>query len=197
MPMDQHRSGPAASQPPRGGSWLRVFLATAVVVIIILIAVVAPRARDYEKFISGFWSGDPAFLNESGLSQMHLYISPGERSGGKWRRQGYLLMVDSSGGMVSNQGIEIIYDGAVGRWKSVIKSNFSGKAQETYQIPAVTIDYDTQGVLPSEELRMGLNIAEGTLAIYTDEKIYAFFVKDNEASVSANAEYRAGGLSGE
>ncbi len=163
-------------------------MGTVDVILIVLIAVVSPRVRDYELFLSGFWSGEPTFLKEAGLSEMYLYVSPCERSGGRWCRQGYLVMVDAGGAMVSNQGVEITYGGMAGRWKSALKSHFSGGAQETYRIPGAEFTFDDRSVMP-EDMRMGLNVTEGTLALYTDEKIYAFFVKDNETSIAANEEY--------
>lgn len=182
----------AAAKPranPSARTWVRVLLTAIVVILIILIAIVTPRVRDYELFLSGFWSGEPTFLKEAGLSEMYLYISPCERSGGRWCRQGYLVMVDLGGAVVSNQGIEMEWSGLAGRWKSALKSNFSGGAHETYHIPEGEFSYDDESVMP-EKMRMGLNVTEGTLALYTDENIiYAFFVKDNEASIAANEEY--------
>jgi len=186
------RATPAAAAKPRANpltrTWVRVLLAAIIVILIVLIAVVPPRVRDYELFLSGFWSGEPTFLKEAGLSEMYLYIAPCERCGGRWCRQGYLVMVDAGGAMVSNQGIEITYGGITGRWKSALKSHFPSRAQETYRIPGAEFTYDDESVMP-EDMRMGLNVTEGTLALYTDEKIYAFFVKDNETSIAANEEY--------
>lgn len=198
QPSQTARQGGAERAPawlrpnPLSYTWVRVVLAAIVVIVVILIAVVAPRVRDYERFLSGFWSGDPTFLKEAGLSQMHLYISPCERSGGRWCRQGYLLMVDSGGALVSNQGVELEWSGAIGRWKSALKSHFSANADEVYRVRNAEFTYDDLAVMP-EEMHLGLNITQGSVSLYTDEKLYAFLIKDNEISATANAEYRIDG----
>lgn len=191
--MDQPQTAPARRSPSRGRArtWTRVLLATLVVILIVLAVVLAPRVRDFEKFLTGYWSGDPTFLQKAGLSEMFMYVAPPGRVGGKRCRQGYLVMVDTDGNMVSNQGIELEYRGAVGRWWSAFKSHFSARASETYRVPCVQVTYDDAEVMPSE-MRLGLNVSEGTLALYDDgegRKLYAFLVKDNEASNAANAEY--------
>jgi hypothetical protein len=163
-------------------------MAAIVVILIVLVSVVSPRVRDYELFLSGFWSGEPTFLKEAGLSEMYLYIAPCERSGGRWSRQGYLVMVDAGGEMVSNQGVELEWSGILGRWKSALNSHFSANADEVYRVKSAKITYDDQAVMP-EVLRLGLNVTQGSISLYTDEKLYAFLMKDNEVSTTANEEY--------
>ena len=189
-------ANPHAQRPPAKGSrpnpsartWVRVLLAAIVVILIVLIAVVSPRVRDYELFLSGFWSGDPTFLKEAGLSEMYLYISPCERAGGRWCRQGYLVMVDASGGMVSNQGVEIGWAGIVGRWKSALKSHFSASDEEVYRVKDADFTYDDEAVMP-EAMHLGLNATQGSISLYTDDKLFAFLYKDNEVSAQANEAY--------
>lgn len=186
------RATPAAAAKPRANplsrTWVRVFLAAIIVILIVLIAVVSPRVRDYELFLSGFWSGEPTFLKEAGLLEMYLYVAPCERSGGRWCRQGYLVMVDAGGAMVSNQGIELEWSGMVGRWKSALKSHFSASADEVYRVKNAEFTYDDQAVMP-EEMHLGLNVTQGSISLYTDEKLYAFLMKDNEVSATANEEF--------
>ncbi|GFR90726.1 hypothetical protein ElyMa_002574800 [Elysia marginata] len=167
----------------------RAVLAATVIITIILLIVVAPRVRDYERFLSGFWTGHPLFLKEAGLSQMYLYISPRERLDGRWCRQGYLLMVDSSGALISNQGVELEWSSMVDRWGSAFKSCFVANA-ETYGVKNAKFTYDEQAVMP-ENIHLGLDISQGSISLYTDETLYAFLVKDNEVSAAANAEYFA------
>jgi len=171
-------------------TWARVLLAAAVVVLVVVIATLAPRVRDFEKFLSGFWSGDPAFLKQAGLSEMYLYLAPLERAGGEWCRQGYLVMVDTAGQVISNQGIEIAYGCLFSRWKSAFKSHFA--ANETYRVFCAKVTYDSEEVMPTE-MRLGLNVTEGTLVLYADRRAYAFLIKDNETSIAANAEYCGNG----
>jgi len=163
----------------------RILLAI-VVVLIVLVVVAAPRVRDCERYLTGFWSGDPAFLKESGLSEMFIYIAPREKADGRWRRQGYLVMTDDEGKMISKQGLELSWASTMKRWSSVVKSHFSRRAQETYRVPHVDIVFDDEDIMP-EQLSLGLNMTDGTLALHSDEKLYAFFIKDNETSLSANS----------
>lgn len=163
----------------------RIALAALVLILIILVVVLSPRVREFEKFLSGVWIGESAFLKESGLAELYLYIAPREKSS----RQGYLVMVDSQGEFVSNQGVEIDYACAFKRWMSALKSNFSSSKVD-YCVPCAQITYDDSAAMP-EEMSLGLDVSKGTLTLYDSEKIYAFLVKDNEVSMSANIQYSA------
>lgn len=162
----------------------RIALAALIVILIILVAVLSPRVRDFEKFLSGVWVGEPAFLKEAGLAELYFYIAPREKTS----RQGYLVMVDSQGEFVSNQGVELDYKCAFKRWMSALKSNFSARSEADYRVPCAQVTYDDSAVMP-EELSLGLDVSKGTLTLYDSEKIYAFLVKDNETSMSANIQY--------
>lgn len=159
--------------------------AALVVVIVVIVAIAAPRVRDYERGLAGFWSGDPTFLDEAGLAQMYLYVAPADRRPGRrWGRQGFLYIADKSGAEVCNQGVELSYGAAPRRWASAFKCHFAGAA--SYQIPAVAVSYDEHAAMP-EAVRLGFDPAEGTLALFTADKVYAFLVRDNEASAAAEA----------
>jgi len=175
----------SSKQPRKILMW--VALAALVVVLILVIAVAFPRVRDSEKMLSGFWSGDPTFLEKSGLSEMFLYVSP--PSPGERERQGYLVMKGGDGSIVSNQGLSLDLRGRpASRWASALKSNFSASALESYRVPKVRVAYDDIPVMP-EEMALSLNAADGTLALHSDGKIHAFLVKDNETSITANEAY--------
>ena len=164
-----------------------VFVAVLVVVIIaITVALVSPRVRDCENFLTGVWVGDPAFLAKTGLSEMTLYISPRERAGGEWRRQGYLTMIDAAGGeMVSNQSVELAWAGAPGRWVSAFKSAVAASAGADYRVKAAEFTYSARDVMPAE-MQVGVDVARGSLTLHTDEVLHAFMYKDNEGSAFAD-----------
>ncbi len=169
-------------------------LAIVIVVLIVVIAVLPFRIRDHEKFLTGLWAGDPNFLEQAGLSAMFLYIAPCERLDGGWKRQGYLVMFDTHGDPVSNQGIEVAYQRPLSRWRSAFMSHFFVRARETYRISDALITYDDAEIMP-KKMHLGLNTAEGTLTLYSEDegrKLYAFLVKDNETSLLANTVYRRG-----
>jgi hypothetical protein len=182
----------AASAVPRHAKnrkrLVSIIIAAIIVVIIIIMLVAIPRARNSEKCLSGFWTGETAFLRRAGLSEMFLYIAPPESGWGRNNRQGYLLMVDNEGETVSNQGIELSYGSAFSRWSSSLKSHFSNAPRETYKIASVDIAYDDEAVMP-EKVSIGVNTSDGTLALYDKDKIYAFLVRDNEVSTAANEAY--------
>lgn len=170
-------------------AWARTALAVVVVIVIVLVAVIPSRVREHEEYLSGFWSGDPAFLKKAGLDDMFVYIAPRERAGiFRWSRQGYLVMTNNRGEMISNQGIEITYSCPVGRMQSALGSHFRAK---NYQIPKATFSCDGEAAIP-EVMSISLNPAEGSLSFYDRDKLYAFLIKDNETSIAANEEYTAG-----
>ena len=164
----------------RPGPWIRLALAAVAVVLVVLVAVLPSRLRGFDRFLSGFWVGDPVFLQEAGLSEMYLFIAPGRGP----CREGYLVMVGAAGEMVSNQGVGISCGGLAGRWRAALGSHFAG--QEVYRVPRVRIAYDDEEVMP-DEVCLGLDPAEGTLALYgrAERKLYAFLVRDNETSIAA------------
>lgn len=172
--------------PRRQGRWRSVLLAIVVVLLLFVIVAASPRVRDSEAMLTGFWSGEPAFLKTAELSEMYVYISPAESKRGRKTRQGYLVMVNNAGVMVSNQSITLEYSRAWARWASAFRGALTSSPQ--YKIPRVTISYDDAPVMP-EEMKLVLNPADGTLAFCDDEKIYAFLVRDNEISLTANSEY--------
>ncbi len=164
----------------RGAS--RALAAAAVIVVVILLAVVVPRLQAFEQYLGGFWAADPAFLSESGLSEMYLYVAPG---GGR-RRQAHLVMAGPGGAEVTNQGVEITLGRSL--WGALRGAGLG--AGSLFRVPAA-LAFDSEEVMPTA-LSLSLNVAEGTLALYGSGKMYAFLVRDNEASLAANAEYAAG-----
>ena len=158
-------------------------LAILVVAVILLVALTVPRLRDFERYLEGFWVGDSAFMREAGLTELYLYLSPPEKSGGGVRRQGYLLM-GGSGRVLSNQSLELTYSDLAGRAWSALDGN------ATYRIRGVAIQYDETAVLP-ETLDLVLNPARGTLALNIGEKACLEAYKDNETSNYTNTVLRA------
>lgn len=168
-------------------------LATAgiIVLIILLILIVAPRIHGLESQISGFWTGNDAFLERAGLASYYLYIGPRESKAPWSRRQGFLVITDREGGTVTSQAIGISYLSLFRRWTSALRGHFSPAAP--YNIKA-TIEYDDEAVMPE---KVTLSFLNGTLTVRDSEKIYAFLTRDNETSLAANAMYDEGEGPGE
>ncbi len=166
----------------------RNLLIAVVVVIIVLVLVVAPRVRDSERELAGFWVGESEFLKKAGLSDINLYIAPGAAQDGKTTRQGHLLMVDIDGEIVTNQGVEMTYTDVAGRWRSALAAHCaSGNDRPSYTIANVKLAFDDGGsIMPAV---VDLRMCEGMLAICDSEKIHAYLVRDNDTSLRANDEY--------
>jgi len=164
-------------------------LVAVIVVILIILVVAVPRTQGHERGLSGFWVGEPAFLETAGLSDMYLYLAPAEGGGLRTVRQGYLIMTDLDGGFVSNQSVGLRYAAGPGRWAGSLKNHFSPGAP--YRIAGAELVYDEAPVMP-EKLSLAYHPAEGTLSLYDSEKLYALLLKDTETSLSANEVYGSG-----
>lgn len=161
-----------------------ILIASLIALLIIVIIIVPYRINDYELFLSGFWTGDSKFLEESGLSDMFIYISPRDDN----TREGYLVMIDTDGNIITNQNIKINYGSLFGRSLSALNGHFITSDENIYNINSAEFIYDNKNIMP-ETMNIGVNITNGTLALYDDEELYAFFTKDNEASMIANKEF--------
>jgi len=156
-----------------------VALAVTVVLVILLIAVTANMAsKRYDGYLEGLWAGDPGFLEESQLSDFQLYIGP--RKGRK--REGYLLMADTTGAFVANQAIEI--EEPRSRWLSALRNVFKAK-DDKYMLHHVRFTYTNGDEPMPSEMRLTLSILNGTLTLHDGEKLYAFLEKDIAASAAA------------
>ena len=161
-------------------AWTRVALAAVIVVLVIIIVVAWGRTRDAENVFTGFWTGEPAFLDRAGLREMYLYVAPRERRGLRWGRQGYLVMADADGNLISNQALELTYGAPLRRGLAALKSHFG---DGRYEVPTLLVDCEEDEIIPSR-LRMGLDATKGTLALYNNEKLFAFLTRDNETSLA-------------
>ena len=173
---------------PPAGRTLAFALAAAAVVVLLLVyaALIAPAARRYRDYLSGFWVGAAAFLPKAQLSDMQLYLAPPE--GGV--RQGYLLMVDDAGAFVANCPIEL--RGAPRPW-SAARATLAREGDRC-AFPALELELEAgaAGPLPPipAALRGVLSVLDGSLTLYDGEKVYAFLYKDAQASDAANGAYR-------
>jgi len=177
-----------------------VLMALAIVVVMVLIAVVAMgfrASRRYSQYVAGLWVGEPKFLDKAGLQDFQLFLSPetfpeGKLAGGK--RQGYLLVTDTSGAFVVNQAIE--WEGGGAGVLAALKAAAStendvctaGGARITYDSPELL----TGGPPVPETVKMSVSILDGTLTLFDDEKVYAFLQKDLASSAAAISMYRLG-----
>lgn len=162
--------------------WTGILVAGLVVVLLVLLVALGGRGAECDRAMSGFWAGEPNFLDEAGLSQFYLFL--GDPDGR--RRPGYLYIADADAAPVSNQAIELELPRAPSRWLAAARSG----PGRPLRVGTVRIAYDDDTAVMPEKLSMVLDPAVGTMTLYDDEKVYAFLTRDNETSLSANALFR-------
>lgn len=158
----------------------------AVLIVIIIVIIGAISVRRYKNYLSGYWVGDPGFLEKAQLKDMQLFIGPEEDG----TRQGYLIMTDLDDNFVSNQAIEV-KEGAMGRrWWTALKSVFR-TTRDVYSTNDLSIEYDAEAGDPPmpETLKMSLSMLDGSLTLYDDAKVWAFLEKDNVTSIAVLEAY--------
>lgn len=147
-----------------------LIIAAIIVTTLVVIAFAGKKldrrreARRLDDYAAGVWSGDPSFLRKSGLSEFTLYIGPEDST----TRQGYCLMVGEHGNEIIN---------------SPLTAEFTiGQAKNQTATADIELHFDSGPTPIPEKLKMSLSMADGTLALYDDEKIVAFFYKDHAAT---------------
>jgi len=174
----------------QGGSRTRFGLAVAMVIVLTLITIGTVAMRRYESYLSGYWVGEPSFLQKAGLKDMQLFVAP--PSGGC--RQGYLIMTNLSGGFIANQPIELHEHSALQRWWTALGSVF-GTERDAYKADRLEIEY--AGTPAGEEspmpanLKMSVSLLNATMTLYSDSRVYAFLQKDMRVSEVAVESYEA------
>jgi hypothetical protein len=166
---------------------LGIVAATVLVLILIVIAALyVATAKRFSHYLSGLWVGDPGFLDRAGLSDFQLFLAPEEDG----LRQGYLLIADTEGGLITNQAIELRVESGPGAYETLKAATSSLDVRTS---PEVHIAYDdAKGPKPiPEALKMSLSVMAGTLALFDDDKVYAFLEKDLASSVAALDAYGA------
>lgn len=164
--------------------WLRTLAAAVLVaVIVIAFAVGVVSARRYESLLSGYWVGDPGFLERARLQDMQLFVAPPE--GG--RRRGYLIMTDLGGDFVANGAVEIRGRAGPPRWWAALGPALRA-SRDAYRRGAAL-----EGAPFPAEVRLTVSALDGTLTISDDEKVYAFLARDGATSGAALEAWAAGG----
>jgi len=154
-----------------------LLLAALVVLVLIVVAWAARRARG-RPAISGLWRGEEDFLDEAGLSDFYLYIAPPDGATGK--SSGYLFMADADGEVVCDEAIDVA---AAARLLDPRRLTLG-------------IEYPLAAAGGGEEALPGdlegeVDAGRGTLKLTRGRELYGFLVRDNAASLAADAEYGA------
>lgn len=188
--MDSSRQQRAAEQKaPRSGRALAIAALVALLVVLAVYLVGAAAARRYEGFLSGYWVGDPGFLQKARLRDMQFYVAPPE--GGA--RQGYLLMTDLDGNFVANRAVELRVRPPFPRWWAALGAAFRAE-RDAYAAGHLEIEFDGPAEPPMpERVKLTVSMLDGTLTLYDDTAVYGFLTKDYAASAAAAEAYAAGG----
>ena len=141
------------------------------VIIAILIIVICSGfvgQHNATSYMSGFWVAEPEFLKSSGLSAAYVLFEPKASDG---TMTGFLTMMsaDKSNSVVSNQKI------------TMTRLNPNKDGDNIYILKNVNISYSNSSVMPTK-LNINLDINSGIMAMSDNEKLYAVFIKDNEAT---------------
>lgn len=154
----------------------RILIAIVVVTILILIVAV-PMLRRYKSLLGGMWIGDPGFLEKSGLSDMQLFIAPG---GG----DGYIIMTDTNGSFIANHPIEFECHFGVMQLIKAAKNAFRPTGDIMTGRVEISSDSPDSNAIPSN-LKVSLSIADSSMTLFDNEKVFAYLYRDPVASHAA------------
>jgi len=176
---------------------MSIQIAVAAIVVLAIIILVAcavaahAAAKRYTHYLAGMWKGNPKFLEEAGLQDFQLFLSPGEAAKQDYVRDGYLIATDATGGFVANQAITWEESGA--GWLAALGASM-GAQGDVCAMGVARIEYDDEAtghkIMP-ETVKVSISILDGTLTLFDDEKVYAFLEKDHSASAAATEMYEA------
>ena len=155
-----------------------LLLGALIVIIIILVWLCGRPSHLCECMLTGVWTADQDFLDQSGLSDMYMYV---EEPAGILRRtrQGYLVMVNNNGDFVSNQGFEMCYNRGWFRFGT-----------DPYRVATVQFDFDQENfgddAMPTL-MDISLSPKNGSLVLHDADQVYACLWRDNQLSGAADA----------
>jgi hypothetical protein len=178
---------PQSYLPATGTATIVAVVTIVVLLIIVMVGVAAARAR-HRDYYSGVWSASPEFLAESNLSNFVLYLTP-KKAGDSVANNcydGYIVIADTAGELVANYSLEMHVPrlGVVRGLRVLLGCRKSVKAKAEFKFDgngkAVAAPFDAHPTL-------ALTIADGSLTIFNDKKVFAHLYKDNAETFAAAA----------
>ena len=152
-------------------------LYVAITIVVIVVIICTFSLRRYTAFLSGLWVGDPDFLSSAQLQDFQLYIAPE-------CQQGYLIISDSDGEFIANLAFDldvahstISAISAATRVADIYRTNCSIICDDPIPFPT--------------SIKIAISILNGTLTLYDDTRIYAYLIKDNQASTAADIAWQS------
>lgn len=136
------------------------------------------QSRDY---LAGCWVGEPAFLEQAGLSDMRLVISPAKCG----VREGYILLVGEDGDVIQAETLEVAEEDCMRRWLGTM--GVLARVQKAN---------DWVLRLGDERYGASLCVQRGTLMLWKGGVLYGLLTKDFAASDAANAVFEDFGFAG-
>lgn len=158
--------------------WLSKQVLSLLVVLTIILVCMYSHLGSVHRFIPGFWVGGESYLQESGLTDMCIYITP--RSVGPWAKfsgrctfDAFILMATADG-LICNQSAEVRFSCTP---RLTTKQDYEGSCRFYFSEPDET-------PLP-ETMRFNINPAVGTLSLHDDEVLRGYLHKDAVATEAA------------
>lgn len=131
-----------------------------ITLVIVLIIWYFMQYRSNRQYINGYYTGDPDFLDESGLEEFALFIKG---------NSGFIIVSNENGDIIENSKITLtIYP--------------------CYKLHTFNITIKENTILPNK-LKLSVDPAIGYLHLYDNKKTYAILVKDMYKSVELQIYY--------
>lgn len=180
---------------PRSGAWAKTVgprtLAAVAAAVLVLVLVIFVRAAAGDAALTGYWTAHSAFLEESGLSQLSVYLPEAEGLFRR-RREGYIAAVDAAGAVVANGPIDLTHGPLkLAALRSLRPLGLTRPAPLRFEVGAESDEPNALEILP-DGAEFLLDPAEGTLRVTDGGRLHAYFVRENEVSLAANEMYASG-----
>lgn len=162
----------------------------AIIIIFLIIIISMVRSADnccikYQNYLTGMWIGDPEFLKKADLSDLQIFISPKENK----RRNGYIIMLDSTKEFILNQPIELEEYSSQHNQRWAAHSANKKNKNDLFNINFI-LNTQVDDIFP-KQLIFALSMTNGALSISDrNGKIYSLLEKDLISSAVAINTYK-------
>lgn len=150
---------------------MKYWSALVVVLVIVLVWALWRGSSMTNVHLPGMWAGTPDFLKKAGLEEFVLLVGPDISSS-------YLLMANEDGKTVANAPVCTVF--AESFASCAMAALYGGSIKGTLLCEAFP-----EGTLP-ECVEFVLDVENGTLTLFDDQKIYAALYKDTLASLATS-----------
>lgn len=150
-------------------------------VVVLLVVLLATHLGEGPRRLSGFWVGEPGFLEEAGLVDAYLYVAPAKGLGAKvgYTSHDAFLVLATAQGLVCNQALRVSPSFGPGLWR---RDTLDARARLEFSDP------DELPAALAEPAPGDFHVRlepEGALALHAGGKLLAYFTKDAAATRAA------------